>query len=88
MEGGSWQKVGMSEGGGRKSKDTKINKEERMLVRFIEEKGCMVLNEGEGRRSRRVHIYKREEGTVIDLMLEDSEVKERIEGFRGGIEWS
>lgn len=44
----------------------------------------MVLNEGEGRRSRRVHIYRREEGTVIDLMLGDSEVKERIEGFKGG----
>lgn len=39
MGGGSWQKVGRGEGGGRKSKDSKINKEERMLVRFIEEKG-------------------------------------------------
>lgn len=84
MGGGSWQEVGKEEGGGRKSKDSKINIEERMLVRFIEERGWMVLNGGKGRRSRGVYIYRREGGTMIDLVLGDSKVKKKIEGLRVG----
>lgn len=53
---------------------------------FIEERRRMVLN-GEVKvkgRKRGIHVHRREGGTVIDLVLEDSEVRKKIEELRIG----
>lgn len=46
----------------RKSKDSKIKKEGRMLVGFIEETGWIMLRgEGKGRQRRGIYVYGRQE---------------------------
>lgn len=56
-----------------------------MLVEFIEEKGWMVLNGKVNGDEKGEYTFTGErEGTVIDFVLGDREVRERVERLRMG----
>ncbi|XP_024884283.1 trichohyalin-like [Temnothorax curvispinosus] len=70
---------------GRKSKDKKINKEGRKLLEFIEERGCMILNGGTKGDEEGEYTYTRGRGeTVIDYIIGDEEVREKVERLEVG----
>lgn len=64
----------------RKSKDEKINREEKRLVKFVEGIGRVIFNRNKRLRGRRV--YKSFTGgrgnTLINYIIRDWEVKEKI----------
>lgn len=62
------------EGGGRRSKDKKINRDGRKLLEFIEERGWMILNGGVKGDEEGEFTYTGGRGeTVIDYVLEEEE---------------
>ncbi|XP_024891322.1 trichohyalin-like, partial [Temnothorax curvispinosus] len=70
---------------GRKSKDKKINKEGRKLLEFIEERGCMILNGGTKGDEEGEYTYTGGRGeTVIDYIIGDEEVREKVERLEVG----
>lgn len=70
----------------RKSKDKKINREGRELVRFLEEKGWGIFNGCvRGDEKGEVTFTGGKGVTVIDYMIGDMEVKERIDMMRIGV---
>ncbi|XP_024890816.1 golgin subfamily A member 6-like protein 1 [Temnothorax curvispinosus] len=68
------------EGGGRRSKDKKINRDGRKLLEFIEERGWMILNEGVKGDEEGEFTYTGGRGeTVIDYVIGEEEVREKVE---------
>lgn len=70
---------------GRKSKDTKINREGRMLVEFIEEWGLGIFNGRVKGDEEGEYTFTGGKGnTVIDYVMGDGLVEEKIERIRIG----
>ncbi|XP_024875210.1 ABC transporter F family member 4-like [Temnothorax curvispinosus] len=73
------------EGGGRRSKDKKINRDGRKLLEFIEERGWMILNGGVKGDEEGEFTYTGGRGeTVIDYVIGEEEVRERVERLEVG----
>lgn len=69
--------------GGRRSKDKKIDKEGRMLVELIEEKGWKVFNGSmEGDEEGEYTFIGGKGNTVIDFVIGDVEVEEKIKKLK------
>lgn len=69
--------------GGKRSKDKKIDKERRMLVELIEEKGCKVINGSmEGDEEGEYTFIGGKGNTVIDFVIGDVEVEEKIKKLK------
>ncbi|XP_024878641.1 trichohyalin-like [Temnothorax curvispinosus] len=84
-EGGWEEEIERREERGRKSKDKKINKEGRKLLEFIEERGCMILNGGTKGDEEGEYTYTGGRGeTVIDYIIGDEEVREKVERLEVG----
>ncbi|XP_024877156.1 golgin subfamily A member 6-like protein 22, partial [Temnothorax curvispinosus] len=86
-EEGGWEEEDEErvEGGGRRSKDKKINGDGRKLLEFIEERGWMILNGGVKGDEEGEFTYTGGRGeTVIDYVIGEEEVRERVERLEVG----
>ncbi|XP_077273093.1 uncharacterized protein LOC143903409 [Temnothorax americanus] len=84
-EEGGWEEEDEErvEGGGRRSKDKKINRDGRKLLEFIEERGWMILNGGVKGDEEGEFTYTGGRGkTVIDYVI--GEVREGLERLEVG----
>lgn len=64
----------------RKSKDEKVNREGKELVEFIEDKGLSIFNGSiKGDEERKFTFTGGKGNTVIDLVIDDREVKQKVE---------
>jgi len=93
MEGGGYEIGGVEdnreEDGRRKrgSKDGKINKEGKKLLSFLEEKGWGILNGCmKGDEEGEYTFIGGKSNTIIDYILGDEEVREKVRKFRVGEE--
>lgn len=68
---------------GRKSRDEKVNKKGRMLMEFLEEKGWSIFN-GVIKGGEEEEYTGSRGNTVIDYMMEEEEVTERIDKLEIG----
>lgn len=68
------------EGNRRQSKDKVINREGRVLVEFVEERGWSVFNENMKRNEQGEYTFTEgKENTVIDYVMGNREVREEVE---------
>lgn len=75
------------ERGKRKSKDGKVNKKGKMLIEFVEERGWSLFNGNiEGDEKGEYTFTGGKGNTVIDYVMGDEEVRERIEKMEIGDE--
>jgi len=93
MEGGGYEMIGEEdsneEDGRRKrrSKDGNINKEGKKLISFLEERGWGILNGCMKGDEEGEYTFTGGKGsTVIDYILGDEEIRERVTNFRVGEE--
>lgn len=73
----------------RKSKNKKMNREKKALVKFLEERGWGILNELVREYKERKYMFTGKRGnTMIDYVMGDAEVRERIRRLkvRKGVE--
>lgn len=69
----------------RQSKDGKVNREERMLVEFIKKRGWSIFNGNINRNEKGEYTFMGGIGrSVIDYIIGDRNVKDRIERMRVG----
>lgn len=62
-----------------RSKDKKINKEGKMLVEFLEERGWGILNERTKGDEEREYTFVKERGSsVIDYVIGDEGIKDKV----------
>ncbi|EZA46548.1 hypothetical protein X777_00046, partial [Ooceraea biroi] len=67
------------EGGGRKSRDEKVNREGRILLNFLEEKGWVLFNGNTKGDERGECTFTGGKGcTVIDYIIGDREIRESV----------
>ncbi|XP_071568793.1 uncharacterized protein [Temnothorax nylanderi] len=86
-EEGGWEEEdeGRGKERGRKSKDKKVNKEGRTLIEFVEERGWMILNGGMKGDEEGEYTYTGRKGkTVIDYILGDEDIREKVERLEVG----
>ncbi|XP_067208522.1 golgin subfamily A member 6-like protein 22 [Linepithema humile] len=77
--------IGRGEGRRRKSKDKKINREGRVMVEFLEERGCGILNGcTEGEEEGEFTFTGGKGNTVIDYVIADEDTREKIKSLRIG----
>lgn len=67
----------------RKSRDEKVNKKGRILMEFLEEKGWSIFN-GVIKGGEEKEYTGSRGNTVIDYMMEEEEVTERIDKLEIG----
>lgn len=81
-EGSDWDREG---GEKRRSKDKKLNKEERILVKFVEEKGWEIFNENiKGNKEGECTYSGALGNTVIDYVFGDKEIKKSVRKMKIG----
>lgn len=85
MEGGGDRRGEEEEGRRRKSKDGKMKKDGKVLVQFLKERGWGILNGCKDGDEEGEYTFTRgKENTVIDYVIGDEEVRERVGKLRIG----